>query len=408
MTVKVENLNLYYPAMNIAAENLSGTIHPTVNLSSSTLSIQRANETTSISGTFPHPLEGEDVSLSVTMDEYETNFSVSIPSFPYKHPLLSQTTIRFPKSTIKGLLNGSRLTTSIQAHDSNISLHGTVDIHAQVAQIDYEGSIPLHTLHHIFPLSQELSLSGSFLFKGALQWPSQTWSIQLDSDDLSVSGNLFDPLPFKYGPFQHSSPSTGKSYISGPQVHTWTPYKDLGWMAKTAVAAEDSAYWSHNGYSTKSMEEALLDYQRKNTLRGGSTITQQLAKNLFLSAEKTIERKVHELIYALALEKSLTKEELLTLYLNIVEFGPEIHGIYKASQLYFLKKPSSLSLVEASYLASILPAPTRFFTIAQKSKRIPRGKTNRVLKNLLNARVISKNEYEKAFRTNLVVLPPTE
>lgn len=408
ITVYVHDLGLSYPAMNLAAEGLSGTIYPTLNLHSPTLSIVQADNKTNIKGTFPHPIQGEDVSIAITRDANETNFAASIPSFSYKHPLLSTTSTRIPKSEIKGLINGSRLRTSVSLLDSSISLHGTVDLSTQVAQLSYDGLITLHTLHHIFPLSQTLSLSGAFLVNGTILWPKLEWSLFLDSEAMTVRGELFDPLPFKHGPFPHTSPSTGTTLIAGPQTKYWTAYDELGWMAKTAVAAEDSAFWSHDGFSTKSMEEAIQDYHRKKSIRGGSTITQQLAKNLFLSSEKTIERKVHELIYAIGLDNFLSKEEILTTYLNVVEFGPEIHGIHRASQLYFLKKPSSLTLVEAAYLASILPAPTRFFTIAQQSKRIPRGRTDRVLKNLLDARIISKKEFDQAVRTPLRVLPPTE
>ncbi|MAA77992.1 MAG: hypothetical protein CL916_01935 [Deltaproteobacteria bacterium] len=408
IVVHVQNLDLYYPKMNLEAEDFNGTIYPTIDISSPNLSITRSNGKTNITGTVPHPLEGDDVSLTITKDGDETEFSASISSFSLKHPLLSQTTIHIPKSELKGNLNGSRLNASLSMIDSNISWYGTIDLRTYASDISYDGSISLSTLHRIFPLSQPLSLSGSFLVNGTFQWPQKDWSLSLDSNDLTVSGELFDPLPFKHGTFSHTSPSTGKLHVSGPQTKYWTPYSKLGWMAKTAIASEDIAFWNHKGFSTKSMEEAIQDYRRKKTIRGGSTITQQLAKNLFLSSEKTFERKVHELIYTIALEHFLTKEEILTIYLNVVEFGPEIHGIDKASQLYFLKKPSSLTLVESAYLASILPAPTRFFTIAQQSKRIPRGRTDRVLKNLLDSRIISKAEFDLARRTPLLVLPPTE
>ena len=408
VTVQVQNLSLYYPAMNISAENLSGMIYPTIELSSATLSITRTNGKTDISGTFPHPLQGDDVTLTIARKGNDTTFSASIPSFSYKHPLLSQNAVKFPKSEISGRINGSKLTGTVQNLDSIISIYGTVDLFTKVAQLEYEGSIPLNTLHNLFPLLKELSLSGEFRVAGTFHWPKKDWSLFIDSNELAVNGKLFDPLPYKHGPFQHSSPSTGTTYISGPQTSSWTNFDDLGWLAKTAVAAEDSAFWSHNGYSTKSMEEAIQDFQKKDILRGGSTITQQLAKNLFLSSEKTMERKVHELLYAISLETFLNKKEILTLYLNIVEFGPNIHGIHKASQAYFLKKPSSLSIVEAAYLASVLPAPTRFFSLAQKSKRIPRRRTDRILQNLLDAKVITKNEYIQALETPLRVLAPTE
>ena len=406
--IRAENLSISHSALPIRLEGLSGSVLPKLSLSSSSLKIDKKDNSTIIQGTFPHPMDGADISIKIHQTEEETTFSAIIPTFPFTHSLLSTTSINIPESNAKGVLNGSHLDSSLSFLDSQISAHGKIDITRQKADIEYEASISLDTLHTLFPLSDALSFKGEFLLEGTAQWPEQTWSVNLKSDDFEVTGTIFDPLELKYDSFSHTSPSTLKTHLSGSNTPFWTPFEEIGWLQKTAVAAEDASFWNHQGYSIKSMQEAIDDYQTKQTLRGGSTITQQLAKNLFLSAERTMERKAHELIYTLLLEQSLSKKELLTIYLNIVEFGPEIHGVSRASQLYFLKKPSALSLVEASYLASVLPAPTRFFSLAQEAKHIPRRRTDRVLRNLYDARLISKHEFQNAIATPLRVLPPIE
>jgi membrane peptidoglycan carboxypeptidase len=123
---------------------------------------------------------------------------------------------------------------------------------------------------------------------------------------------------------------------------------------------EDSAFPYHKGYLTEAFQNSLVDNLAKGKFaRGGSTITQQTAKNLWLGRQKTILRKVDELFLAQALESCLTKDQILETYLNIVEFGPDIYGVQEGARHWFGKSPDALEPNEAFWLASILPAPKR-------------------------------------------------
>lgn len=127
---------------------------------------------------------------------------------------------------------------------------------------------------------------------------------------------------------------------------------------KALIATEDAAFFNHKGFDWEEMKKSFAaNMEQKRFARGGSTITQQLAKNVFLNADKTIVRKVQEAILASRIEDVLTKNSILERYVNVVEFGPKIYGIRKASEHYFFKSPVQLHLLEAAYLTHLLPNP---------------------------------------------------
>lgn len=140
----------------------------------------------------------------------------------------------------------------------------------------------------------------------------------------------------------------------------WLPLALTGRMPQAVLFMEDRAFPWHKGYLTEAFQNSLLENVQKGKFaRGGSTITQQTAKNLWLKRDKTFSRKVAELLLAQALESCLTKDEILETYLNIVEFGPDVYGIGRGSQHWFQKTPDRLDPDEAFWLASILPAPKK-------------------------------------------------
>lgn len=143
-------------------------------------------------------------------------------------------------------------------------------------------------------------------------------------------------------------------------------YVPLGLMAedflKSVISAEDGGFWRHEGFRLGSLLAAMqANIRAGRVLYGGSTLTMQLAKNLYLSHERVLSRKLQELLIAWALEQQLSKEEILELYANVVEFGPNLRGINRASQTYFAKPAHELNQAEAVFLASILPSPHRHY-----------------------------------------------
>ena len=148
--------------------------------------------------------------------------------------------------------------------------------------------------------------------------------------------------------------------------YEWVPYDKINRNLKRAVvASEDSNFTEHDGVEWDAIRKAW-EYNQKqqeagrSKMRGGSTITQQLAKNLLLSGERTLLRKGQEFVLTLALEQLLSKQRILEIYLNNVEWGEGVFGAEAAAQHYFRKSASRLSTAEAARLAVMLPAPKRF------------------------------------------------
>jgi hypothetical protein len=147
----------------------------------------------------------------------------------------------------------------------------------------------------------------------------------------------------------------------GPRDDDWTSLANLPPHVPAAfITLEDPGFNLHRGVIPQALENSLKDNLRMGRFfRGGSTITMQLAKNIWLRRHKTLGRKAQEVLLTLALESCLSKAEILELYLNVVEFGPNLYGIGPASKFYFDHPPERLETDEAFYLASILPRPRK-------------------------------------------------
>ena len=148
-------------------------------------------------------------------------------------------------------------------------------------------------------------------------------------------------------------------FVVGPKSRYWTPSSRIPSEMKWAViVAEDSNFYKHDGFDVKAIKNAIkYDLEKKSLKRGASTITQQAAKNLFLSREKTITRKLKEIYLAYRMEQELTKGRIIEFYLNVVELGPMVYGIGHGAQYYFGKSASNLTPRECAFLAAMLPGP---------------------------------------------------
>jgi hypothetical protein len=148
---------------------------------------------------------------------------------------------------------------------------------------------------------------------------------------------------------------------TGPGAANWVPYGRIPRFMEIAVlVCEDGGFYRHRGFDFRAIEKAIrADVEAGRFVRGASTISMQLAKNLYLRSEKTLSRKIQEAFFTMVLEQELSKQELMELYLNVVELGPGIYGIQAAADYYFASDASSLTLAQSLYLASILPDPTR-------------------------------------------------
>lgn len=183
----------------------------------------------------------------------------------------------------------------------------------------------------------------------------------------------------------------GKDYVPLNQISKY--------MQKTVVLTEDSLFFEHKGFDWESIEKSAKENFKDGKIkRGGSTISQQLAKNLFLTKEKTLVRKMIEAFLTFQIEKHLTKKEILEKYLNVVEFGKNIYGIKHASAFYFKKRPSDLDVVESAFLATLLPNPIKYSSSFYKKqlsdfvfKRI-----KKIISDMLIYHRISVEEFNQA------------
>jgi len=176
------------------------------------------------------------------------------------------------------------------------------------------------------------------------------------------------------------------------------------YVAQASISIEDKGFYQHNGISIfGGMFRAIKDSLFKQQLQGGSTITQQLIKSALLTSERTVRRKIREIILALWTEKIFSKNEILELYLNQIPYGGAVYGVEEASQRFFGKQAKKLSLEEAAFLAGLPQAPSLYSPYNNPDLALKRR--NGVLKAMFEQKYIDKKAYEKAIKTKLVVKP---
>lgn len=187
---------------------------------------------------------------------------------------------------------------------------------------------------------------------------------------------------------------------------TVIPYEEMGTnILNATVAIEDSEFYKHKGIRITSIIRATIWAKLTGKkIQGGSTITQQLIKNTLLTPEVTITRKIKEWILSVKLEKIMSKEDILALYLNEAPYGGNIYGIEEATKAFFGKNPIELTLAESAYLAAIPNGPTYYSPYRSHKDKLDERK-NLVLKRMLDLSFIKEDEYNEAINEKVVFLP---
>jgi monofunctional glycosyltransferase len=167
-------------------------------------------------------------------------------------------------------------------------------------------------------------------------------------------------------------------FLVGEKNPDFVPYSRISKnLINAVIVAEDIEFWSHNGFNMTEIKESIKkNLSNGSFVRGASTITQQLMKNIYLSGEKTFYRKLKEAILTYKAERVLTKGRILELYLNVIEWGDNIYGIRRASKYHFGKEPANLTAYESAYLASLIPSPKKYSKV-QKGSRLDQLLTKR-------------------------------
>lgn len=213
-----------------------------------------------------------------------------------------------------------------------------------------------------------------------------------------VAGGLlfFQSLPDVTHLVAENPAETALMRERGGGARTWLPLERVSeHLVHAVVMAEDAGFFHHDGFDYHELREAFRrNWEEGRIVRGASTITQQLAKNLFLSTERTYWRKLKEAVLTYRLESTLSKERILELYLNVIEWGPGVFGAEAASRRVFGKSAETLDVSEAALLAAMIPNPVRLDPCRDLERLRPRQE--RILGWMKMADYVTDDELERA------------
>ncbi|MHB8205850.1 transglycosylase domain-containing protein [Mucilaginibacter sp.] len=315
-------------------------------------------------------------------DETQIYGSWSVSNLLINNPRLSENDIIVPSASINANVfvgpNYISLDSSSVIHIKNIAANPYIKYTLSPVKI-YElklntGWINAQDLFNSCPTGLFQTFQG-IQVAGKLNYSLNFYLNASDPDDVQFNSQLnkqnFKILkfgktdltklnrPFLQQPYEvKSQPSP---FIVGPQNPDFTPLSDIPVDTRNAVmTSEDPSFYTNNGFVEESIRKSIAtDFKKKKFSRGGSTISMQLIRNTFLDRNKNLARKVEEILIVWMIENNnlMSKDRMLEVYFNIVEFGYHIYGIGPAARYYFGKTPSQLTLGESIYLASILPNP---------------------------------------------------
>ncbi|HMJ51991.1 MAG TPA: biosynthetic peptidoglycan transglycosylase [Polyangiaceae bacterium] len=200
-------------------------------------------------------------------------------------------------------------------------------------------------------------------------------------------------VPFKHVVYDEHNEKV--EILTGPGTAQWVPFHVMSPFLEAALTTtEDGGFRAHKGFDKSAIKNSIRDNLRQGRfVRGASTVTMQLAKNLYLEREKNLSRKLQEAVLTTYLEQALTKDEILELYFNVVEFGPMIYGIGPAAEHYFNASPNELSVAQSLFMTSLLPSPKRsYFSPTGQLSKGWTGYLHRVLKIMRDRNKINDAE----------------
>jgi len=398
---------------------LSGVLHPDVTLSGETGHLHRRDGTWQLGFTKSIQWEHIAATMKVTITETRPLTIEMVSEAPrLTHPIISDETIILPRTTMKMQWDQHTHETvgSCQTGEITAQLNGTVDPLSKDFNLTLDSTADLQDVVDIFgqhiPEARHGRAVGTLHLSATTTGMPLEWQAQIGAENLSAEGIINNIEELKYGLFTWRAPTSDGEWTirtTGEGHPDWTDRMEGRTVAAAMVAAEDATFFSHRGYDLEGMQIALDELAAGDPrARGGSTITQQLAKNLFLSGERTIVRKLRELLYTLEMERTLGKNRILTLYTNVVEMGPEIYGIRRGSEAYFLKQPAQLTIRESAFLSAILPSPRSSYTAAHQRNHRPVSAINTIIDNMVNTGHITHDQARFSIGRTLRFVPPAD
>lgn len=291
---------------------------------------------------------------------YESALTFSADSIRFRDDRLHKEAITLTNVSLGPFNPKEALTTNQAIHANGVTLNVNVkEKHVWGSQTCQEWYKALPEELRIAPL-QGLTFEGDFEFDLHLE-PKVKLDWKLGCHNPKPAPAIIAGLTSKFTYVAFKADGSEFTRETGPKSSSWVPLIDISPTMVTALqATEDPAFFQHKGFIRQALENALADNVKMGKpFRGGSTLTMQLAKNLWLRRSKTIGRKVQEAFLTIVLESYLTKEQIVELYLNVVEFGPNLYGIGSAAKTLTGVEPSFLTLSDSLYLALRLPKPTK-------------------------------------------------
>jgi len=267
-------------------------------------------------------------------------------------------------SQLSSKIGHARVNVTAELRRTGNETRAKVDVSVPLAACDaLIESLPLG----LAPLASQVKLEGTLALEAGIIFdtahPKDTdakWDL---ANGCRVRGATAQVAPERFRePFILEVPDARGAVVErafGPGTPNWVSLSAMTTHLPDAIlVCEDGRFFSHNGFDSQAIRNSIKDnLLRGRFMRGGSTVSMQLAKNLYLRREKTVSRKLQEAVLTLLLEQSFSKNDLIELYLNVVELGPGIYGVGEASRFYFDTTAAELSPTQAFYLASILPNP---------------------------------------------------
>jgi membrane peptidoglycan carboxypeptidase len=262
-------------------------------------------------------------------------------------------------------------------------------------------------------------LRGGLRASGPLASPGE-WQASIELE-LEPMRRVARQVPwYLRGPFPHtplvgaaaSAPAPARRQLwLGEASGSFVPLGALpAHVVRAVTTAEDAGFFAHPGFDFEEMKRSLLDPEERARGRGASTISQQLAKNLYLSGERTYARKLREALTTVALEAALPKARILELYLNLIEWGPGLYGVGEAARYYFDKDARSLTPREAAFLATLIPSPVRYHVFFARRSLSEKWEehVDALLQKLLDQGVLTPEQHAQARAEPLAFRPGDE
>lgn len=297
-----------------------------------------------------------------------------------RHDALAREAVRLRAVTLDLGRDGDRLHGALTVDAVRVAFSGQLrtdgaDLAWRLAPTGFADVVAV--LGDAVPEAAFARIEGRVQAEGTLALPSRVARVRWHAEGLEVGGLGTEPL--QYGTFRFACTQrdgTPRLVATGEGERAWLALDASGpFLAAAVLAAEDQRFHAHAGVDEQALAE-LLDGFAGQPARGASTITQQLARTLFTSGERTAARKLRELLYAIELERTLGKARILELYLNTVDWGPGVCGAKAAARAYFGKPPARLTAIEAAWLAGMLRNPQAAW--AQREAGEPPDRTRAV------------------------------